>query len=216
MTDETRILRTVGVPLIVAVVLLLAVPKMCGRAIEVAKKHHDVAAQQPAAGGLRIQSSAGSAAARPVVYPAGLDADRARYLIEVDSQFSAPYAASVAKSPHLLESRGAAALQKLGYAQAGADGTLTLTPDGMLHIDGLSDQGSTWTFPVARRQFDRVTAIDTTSDGARLRFQWHWEPNAIGKEMMENAPQPHESSAELRSGGGWTLAGVSDLYGGLD
>lgn len=216
MTDETRILRTVGFPLIVAVVLLFAVPKMCGRAIEVAKKRHDASAQQQPAAGLRIQSSAGGAAAKPVVYPAGLDADRVRYLIEVDSQFSAPYIASVSKSPHLMESRGAAALQKLGYAQAGADGTLALTPDGMLHVDGLSDQGSTWTFPVAKRQFDRVTSIDTTADGARLRFQWHWEPNAIGKEMMENAPQPHESSAELRSGGSWTLAGVSDLQGALD
>ena len=49
-----------------------------------------------------------------------------------------------------------AALQKLGYIEQAPDGTRTLTRDGMLHLDGLVEDATSWTFPVATRHFESV------------------------------------------------------------
>jgi hypothetical protein len=208
MTAGTRLISAVAALLLIAFLLLFALPKTCARIVQVSKAHREQAQNEPS--GLHIRSSATSAA-KPLTYPAGLDADRLRYLIETDSRFAAPLTVTLAQSSS-DEPAAAAALRKLGYAQTAADGTLSLTPEGVLHVDGLVDQGSAWTFPIARRRLKNVTAIDADADGAHCTFTWQWEPNAVGSAMLSVAPVPHESTAELRNNGGtWTLTNIAQL-----
>jgi hypothetical protein len=208
MTDETRILRTVGIPIVIAVILLFVLPKMCARAVVVAKARQEQSAR--AAGGLHIESSQ-----KPVSYPAGLDPERIRYLVEIDTQFSAPYMAGVSKtsasnvSPR--EQMLLGALEKLGYVDPGADNTLTLTRDGLLHLDGLVDDGTSWNFPVAKRRFVSVKSIDSDGSTAHAAFTWQWQPGSVG-EVLIPAPKRHEAKVELLNAGGrWTLAQITDL-----
>ncbi len=210
MSDETRILRTVGIPIVIAVILLFVMPKMCAKVVLVSKARKEAAAR--AAGGLHIESSQ-----KPVVYPAGLDPERVRYLVEIDPTFSAPLTAHINKASGAL---GAAiveqqqivpVLQKLGYAEAASDGTLTLTRDGMLHLDGLVDDGSSWTFPIATRQFDAVTSIDSDGTNAHAAIAWTWKPNTVGAELIPS-PKRHEAKAELAGvGGRWSLTAIAGL-----
>jgi hypothetical protein len=206
MTDETRILRTVGIPVVIAVLLLVMVPKMCGRMVTVAKARQEKAARES---GLRIQSSQ-----KAVAYPTGLDADRVRYLVEIDSRFSTPYMAKIFKTASvsgLAEAQIVPVLQKLGYAEYGADGALTLTRDGILHVEGLVDDGTTWTFPLAKRQFDAVKSIAGDSTNANAIVVWRWQTNAIGAALLAK-PARHEATAQLANvGGHWSLTGINDL-----
>jgi len=205
MTDETRILRTVGVPIVIAIVLLVMLPKMCAKTLIVSKARQE---QAKKAEGLHIESSQ-----KPVTYPAGLDPERVRYLVEVDSRFSTPYTVKVPKVRDVVttlgEDRIVPALQKLGYVEVGADGALTLTRDGLLHIEGLVEDANSWTLPVATRQFAAVTSIDGDSAAAGAVFAWKWQPNAIGAELIP-APKRHEAKADLGRGPtGWTLTGLT-------
>ncbi|MDP9362373.1 MAG: hypothetical protein M3P29_13110 [Acidobacteriota bacterium] len=213
MTDERRILRTVGIPIVVAFILLFVMPKMCARAVPVSEARQEKAAR--ATGGLHIESSQ-----KPVSYPAGLDPERVRYLVEVDSRFAAPYNVRVLKASPAgttdVDQRVVPALQKLGYAEVGSDGTLTLTRDGMLHLEGLVDDGASWTFPLAKRQFRSVTSIDTEGGNARAGFAWQWQSNNAGTTLMPS-PKRHEANAELTNGGGrWTLVQINDLDSDLE
>ncbi|HEY4640918.1 MAG TPA: hypothetical protein VII75_06200 [Thermoanaerobaculia bacterium] len=202
MTDETRILRTVGIPIVIAIVLLVAVPKMCVKAVMVSKARQENAAREP---GLHIESSH-----KPAVYPAGLDADRVRYLVEIDSRFSTPYTAHIAKSAMSIDDAPiVAALKKLGYIEQAADGTRTLTRDGLLHLDGLIDDGNSWTFPVATRHFETVTAIDGDNASARVTVAWKWQPNTAGAAILPD-PKRHEAKADFSPGPtGWTMTALT-------
>lgn len=214
MSDETRILRTVGIPIVIAVILLFVMPKMCAKVVLVSKARKEAAAR--AAGGLHIESSQ-----KPAVFPSGLDPERVRYLVEIDPTFSAPYTAHINKSlgigAALVEQqRIIPVLQKLGYAEAGNDGALTLTRDGMLHLDGLVDDGSSWTFPIATREFDAVTSIDSDGANAHAAIAWKWKPNNVGAELIPS-PKRHEAKAELASvGGRWSLTGIGELDRNLE
>jgi hypothetical protein len=205
MTDETRILRTVGVPIVIAIILLVMLPKMCAKTLVVSKARQEEAKK---AAGLHIESSQ-----KPVTYPAGLDAERVRYLVEIDSRFSAPYTVHVPKVRDAVttlgEDRIVPALQRLGYVEAGSDGALTLTRDGLLHIEGLVEDANSWTFPVATRQFAAVTSIEGDAASASAVFAWKWQPNAIGAELI-SAPKRHEAKADLGRGtSSWTLTGLT-------
>ncbi len=211
MTDETRILRTVGIPIIIAVVLLFMIPKMCARAVTVTKARQE--SQERPSSGLHIESS--QKPAQPVSYPAGLDPDRIRYLIEIDNGFATPHTAHLLKAPHLgatpIELRLLPALRKLGYMDIASDGTPTLTRDGLLHLDGLVDDGASWTFPLAKRQFDSVTSVDNDGSTAHAAFTWKWQPNAVGEELL-NSPRSHNARAELRNvGDHWSLGSIAGL-----
>jgi hypothetical protein len=211
MTDGTRILRTAGIPLIIAVALLYVVPKECKKVLEVSKQRNAARA----ASGLHIESSQ-----KPVTYPAGLDAERIRYVVEIDTQFSTPYMGHVRKAAPLVllprEQALLAALQKLGYAETASDNTVSITRDGLLHLDGLVDDGTAWTFPVAKREFVSVTAIDSDATSAHATFAWQWKPTPVGSELMPT-PKRHEAKAELtNSTGRWTLTQISDLDGELE
>jgi hypothetical protein len=213
MTDGTRIIRTAGVPLVIAVVMLFVVPKMCSKALPALKQRQEQAARAP--GGLHIESSQ-----KPVTYPAGLDAERVRYVVEIDPQFSAPYVGQLRKAAPVVilprEQILLAALQKLGYVEVAPDNTITLTRDGLLHLDGLVDDGTSWTFPLAKREFRSVTTIDTSAENARAGFAWQWQPTAVGAELIAS-PKRHEAKAELSdSTGRWTLVRIGDLDGELE
>ncbi len=211
MTDGTRILRTAGIPLIIAIALLYVVPKECSKVIAVSKQREAARA----AGGLHIESTQ-----KPVTYPTGLDAERVRYVVEIDTQFSTPYMGRVRKAAPIAllprEQLFLAALQKLGYAETAPDNTVSLTRDGLLHLDGLVDDGTSWTFPVAKREFISVTAIDSDATTAHATFAWQWKPTAVGAELM-STPKRHEAKAELtNSTGRWTLVQISELDGELE
>jgi hypothetical protein len=212
MTDGTRILRTVGVPVVIAVVLLFMLPKMCARAVLVSKERKEKAER---AAGLHIESTQ-----KPVSYPAGLDSERIRYLVEIDARFSAPYTTRIGKKFDIgfapVEQKIVPVLQKLGFVDLANDGTLTLTRDGMLHLDGLVDDGTSWTFPLAKRQFNAVTSIESDGGTAHAGFAWKWEPNAIGAELMPS-PKRHEATADLANvGGRWSLTQVTKLDDDLE
>jgi hypothetical protein len=159
---------------------------------------------------------------KPVSYPAGLDPERVKYLVEIDHDFSAPYTVHINKS---LGTLGSAlieqqqiipVLRKLGYAEVDGNRTLTLTRDGLLHLDGLVDDGTSWTFPVATREFNAVTAIDNDGSNAHAKFVWKWKPNAIGAELI-TTPKRHDAKADLTNvGGRWSLTGISELDRNLD
>jgi hypothetical protein len=205
MTDETRILRTVGVPIVIAIVLLVMLPKMCAKTLAVSKARQE---QAKKAAGLHIESSQ-----QPVTYPAGLDAERVRYLVEIDSRFSSPYTVHVPKVRDAIstlgEDRIVPALQKLGYVEVGSDGALNLTRDGLLHIEGLTEDANSWTFPVATRQFAAITSIEGDAGSASAIFAWKWQPNTIGAELIA-APKRHEAKADLGRGTtSWTLTGLT-------
>jgi hypothetical protein len=202
MTDETRILRTVGIPIVIAIVLLVAVPKMCVKAVLVSKARQEKTAHE---NGLHIESTQ-----KPVSYPSGLDADRIRYLVETDSGFSTPYNAHIAKAASTIgDLQILAALQKLGYVERAPDGTLTLSRDGLLHLDGVVDDGTSWTFPVAKRQFETVAGIDGDAANANATIAWKWQPNTVGAALIPD-PKRHEAKGQFaHSATGWTMTGLT-------
>jgi hypothetical protein len=213
MTDETRIFRTVGIPLVIAFILLFVMPKMCARAVLVSKERQ-VNAEHT--GGLHIESSR-----KPVTYPEGLDPERIRYLVEVNPQFSTPSLARLSKSGapggSPSEEMLLAALRKLGYLETAPDGVRTLTRDALLHLDGMVDEGTSWSFLIAKREFRSVTAIETEGGSARAAFAWQWQRAAVGREMMAASPKRHEAKAELTNATGrWTLVQISELDNELE
>jgi hypothetical protein len=202
MTDETRILRTVGIPIVIGIVLLVAVPKMCVKAVLVSKARQEKTAHE---NGLHIESTQ-----KPVSYPSGLDADRIRYLVETDSGFSTPYNAHMAKSAATIgDLQIFAALQKLGYVERGADGSLALSRDGLLHLDGVVDDGTSWTFPVAKREFETVAGIEGDATNANATIAWKWQPNTVGAALIPD-PKRHEAKGQFAHGAtGWTMTALS-------
>jgi len=198
MTDETRILRTVGIPIVIAIVLLVVMPKMCVKAVLVSKARQEKAARES---GLHIESMH-----KPASYPGGLDADRIRYLVEIDSRFSAPYSVRVGKSAETVNDAAVVpAVVKLGYIEQAPDGTRTLTRDGLLHLDGLVDDPAGWTFPVATRHYEAVAAIEGDHANAHVTIAWKWQPNTVGAALLPD-PKRHEAKADFSPGStGWTM-----------
>jgi hypothetical protein len=202
MTDETRILRTVGIPIVIGIVLLVAIPKTCAKAVIASKARQEKTAHEK---GLHIESTQ-----KPVSYPSGLDADRIRYLVETDTGFSMPYTARLSKAGATLgDLQILAALQKLGYVERAADGSLALSRDGLLHLDGVVDDGTSWTFPVAKRQFEAVAGINGDPATANATIAWRWQPNTVGAAMIPD-PKRHEAKGQFAHGAtGWTMTALT-------
>ena len=203
MSDETRILRTVGIPIVIAVILLFVLPKMCAKVVLVSKARKEAAAR---ARGAAHQYHRSRWSIRGLD-PGASAGNRSRLLSPSSaSQKSLGIGAAFVEQQQIIP-----VLQKLGYAEAGNDGTLTLTRDGMLHLDGLVDEGSSWTFPIATRQFDAVTSIDSDGANAHAAIAWKWKPNTVGAELIPS-PKRHEAKVELASvGGRWSLTGIGEL-----
>ena len=214
MTDGTRILRTVAVPLIIALVLLILVPKTCQKALGSRKLRRAPAAAEtaPTDTGLHIESSSPDAPiSRPVVFPAGLDAQRVQYLVEIDPRFAEPLVLRIPKpgGPPLLDTTAADALAQAGWLQKEGGG-YTVAPGGALHLEGVTEDEQTLRIPVAKRKFGRVTGVNDSGEGkARVEFTWQWDPNEAGR-TVKSSFELHQGSADFAGGGEhpWDLNSV--------
>ena len=204
MTDDYRLLRILVVPLALLVVFLMISPRMCARAITVARTKA-AAPVTATSDGLKIESSAPQATLKPASLPQGLEETRVRYLIEIDPTFSAPAMASMSKRFNAADPV-TTALVKMKYAEPQSDGSLVMTSEGALNLK-LSDAGDRWTFPVASRAFDRVRTASTVEDGrSDITVVWHWEPTTLGKELNIDPRSLFTATAEFSGGAGqWTL-----------
>jgi len=213
MTDGTRILRTLAVPLIVALVFLFLVPKTCQKAIGTRKLRLPAAkAAAPSDTGLHIESQSPDAPpSRPVSYPAGLDAQRVRYLIEIDSHFAEPYKILVPKPGSMvIDPAPADALVRAGWFEAQGGGYVP-SRGATLHLGAMTETALAWLVPAGKRKFERVTSVDDLGNGkVRVGFAWQWEPNEAGR-ALKSSFDLHQGSAEFGGGGEhpWDLNSVS-------
>jgi hypothetical protein len=216
MTDGTRILRTLALPLLVGIVLLFAVPKMCGGLMQkgLALRKPKSALTVTGTGDLAIQSSTPDPEAkRTLTYPDGLDESRVRYLVETDARFTNPKRVTVPRSAMDADKDPlTASLIQSGNFAAQPDGSLAPTRDAALHIDGLREEAGGWTMPVAQRKFVEVRNIADQGGGTyRVTVRWKWEPNAVGRGLPD-LDGTHDSDVDLAGGAGsWSAANFSGL-----
>jgi len=201
---EHRILRTVALPLGVAVLFLLLTPKLCERAITEAKSQRPIVPQstEPTKAGLVIASSTPAPGSAPdLQFPRGLDAARIQYLVEIDPAFSTPSTMAVTPAAPITEQ-----LIRLQYVEKHPDGTLAPTREGFINVNGAIDSSDGWTVPVAVRKFRGVEAIKDADDGRfNVTVLWQWQPTAIGAAVIPR-PQDHRVVAEFGGGEGhWVL-----------
>ena len=214
MTDGTRVLRTVAVPVVVAVIFLFLVPKTCQKALSGKKLRVNApaAAAPPADTGLHINTDA--PASRPVAYPAGLDEQRVRYLVEINQRFVEPYGYRLPKGGATIlafDPAPAEALVKAGWIEGSQDGGYAPTRDAALHLTGVTEEPQAWRVPLGTRKFVRVTSIEDLGDNkARAGFTWQWEPNEAGR-AVRSVFELHQGTAELAGGGEhpWDLNAVN-------
>ena len=212
---DSGLLKSALFFLCLAAVVLLFMPKDCAQ-----KAAQPLAALKrtkttTAPKGLRIETSTPEPAKHEVPYPAGLDAARLQYLIEIDNRFAAPKMLVCPKQPSggaIGSATLVQTLQSLHYLETKPDGTYGFTSEGLIKASP-SDDGSAWNVPVAKRQFVRVDEIDCTSaDQCNVKFTWQWQPNEIGQAMQPQL-DPHTGTAKIIGGpGGWVLTDV----GGVD
>jgi hypothetical protein len=215
MTDGTRILRTVAVPLVLALVFLFFVPKTCQKVVGSRKLRPPVAATPaaPTDTALHIQSESPDApVSRPLAYPAGLDAQRVQYLIEIDQHFSDPLALRLPKpgTIAIFDTDAAAALVRAGFFEQ-TDSGYTPTPQATMHLDGMTEAQNAWIIPIAKRKFGRISSVDDLGDGrAKVAFTWQWDPNEAGR-AIRSTFELHQGTADFAGGGehAWDLGGVS-------
>jgi len=214
MTDGTRILRTLAVPLIVALIFLFLVPKTCQKAIGSKKLRPLGAAAKtaPTDTALHINSeSPDGPSARPAAWPEGLDAQRVQYLIEIDPRFTEPMTVRIPKPGMIaLDPAAGDALVRAGYFQA-SDGGYSPAPGSSLHLIGMSEEPNAWRVPLGVRKFGRVTSVDMDAEGrAKVGFTWQWEQNDAGRAVKETQ-ELRTGRAEFVGGGGhaWDLTALS-------
>ena len=197
--------------LCVTLVVLLVMPKDCAR-----KAAGPIAALRrattPRQKGLHIETSTPAPKWQQVTYPAGIDAARLQYLIEIDSRFAAQKTMSCPKqSGGVGDVSLVTALQALHYIEPQPDGSYAFTREGLLNV-AAADDGSSWSVPIAKRQFVHVDAIDcSAADQCAVTFTWNWLPNDVGKAMQPPAA-PQSGSARIVGGpGGWVVSDVSGI-----
>jgi hypothetical protein len=235
MTDGPRILRTVGVPLVIAVILLVVLPRMCARAIDAARLQagggatstSTTATTDSGGGGLHISTTSPDAPAsasplRPLHYPAGLDAERIQYLVEIDPSFSQAATMRVPKGDTTLwtdaETRFPIlpAVIRHGYFEK-SGGSYAPTREAALHLDGMTEDSAGWLVPVGKRKFGSISRLEDQGDGTwHATIRWRWEPNALGAEILPKAAS-HESAADFRGGERhWALIQINALDQAFD
>lgn len=211
--DGSNVLRGALFLLCFAVAVLLFLPKDCAKQVPVAVAklrqhgpssskglHIETSTPEPAAGGAR----------KKVDYPAGLDEARLRYLLELDPHYSAPKTGTLLKHPGGLDaSTVVAALQSLRYIEPQPDGSYGFTREGLLHVNA-TDQGDSWLIPLAKRQLDRVDAVDCSApDQCKATFVWIWQTNEVGA-AIQPTPEPHSGTARVQgSAGNWAVSDVA-------
>jgi len=216
---DSGLLKTALFFLCFVLALLLFMPKDCAQraAAPIAALQKRTAktttSAAPPPQGLQIKSTTPPPpATKTPAWPAGVDASRFQYLLEIESHFAAPKTLSFPKQViNAAHPSVADALLALHYIEAKPDGTFAFTSDGLLHANA-TDEGSTWSVPVAKRQFVRVDDIECpAADQCNVRFSWRWQPNAVGQ-AMQAPTEPQPGSAHIIGGsGGWVIAEVSGI-----
>jgi hypothetical protein len=213
---ESGFLKTALFALCAALIILIFMPKDCAKQaahpIEAIKR-----AKEAKPKGLQIESSTPPPHSREVAWPAGLDAAQLQYMIEIDARFAAPKTMFCPKqerppgSPGSGNRRLVDALLSLNYIEKRPDGSYAFTNDGLLHMTA-TDEGSSWSIPVAKRQYVRTDAIECpAADQCNVGFTWQFQPNEIGQAMKPEIT-PHSGAAKIVGGpGGWVLSDVSQL-----
>ncbi len=203
--------------------LLLFMPKDCARRaaapIAALQKRAKPAttATTPPQPGLQIRSTTPPPPApKTVTWPAGTDASRFQYLLEIEAHFAAPKTLSFPKQViNAGHPSVADALLSLHYIEAKPDGTFALTPDGLLHANA-SDEGSTWSVPVAKRKFEKVDDIDCSApDQCNVSFTWRWQPNSVGQAMQPSTGPQHGTAHIIGGPGGWVVTEVGGIDSGF-
>ena len=194
--SEPRILRTLAIPLGIALVFLVFGPKLCQKAVVSAKQRQE----EPK--GLVIASSGGpESASAKLNFPPGLDAARIQYLVEIDPTFARPAVmAAIDGSPVsqiLLERQ---------YIEKRPNGTLGPTREGLINVNGAVDSAVGWIVPVAQRRFVRISGIDDAGYGTyNVKVLWQWEPGALYASLLPK-PKEHPLTATFSGGEGhWVL-----------
>jgi len=216
MSDGTRVLKTVAVPLAIALVFLFFIPKTCSKVIGSKKLRAPVAAASTAAAtSLHIASESPDAPpSRPVTYPAGLDAQRVQYLIEINERFADPFGYRMPKPGAviaLVETAPADALVKAGWFEEAPAGGYTPTREAALHLPHMAEVTQTWRVPLGTRKFVGISSLEDKGDGrAHIAFTWQWEPNEAGR-AIKSTFEMHQGTAEFAGGGEhpWDLNSVS-------
>jgi hypothetical protein len=201
---EPRLLRTLAVPLGIALIFLVFTPKLCQRALVTAKVKQPVplATGGPASSGLIISSSTpapGNAA--NLRFPAGLDAARIQYLVEINQTFAMP-----AVMPAIENAPVTKVLLDHQYIEKRPDGTFGPTREGLINVNGAVDSPAGWIVSIARRKFVSVASIDDAGDGTyNVTIRWRWEPAPLFSSLLPK-PEDHDLTAEFAGGtGNWVL-----------
>jgi hypothetical protein len=210
MNEEFRSFRILLVPL--ALIIIVPITRsFCSKPVEQPKQQTTQAAPSTGGGikGLQIDQAppSGLGSSRPSSdFPPGLDAARIQYLVEIDRQFSEPKTVVLLKK-YDEKDPVQKAMIKLKYAQ-NSDGTMTLTRDGLMSLAGISEDDTSWKFPIAKRVFDEVSFIDRVEDERyKATFKWHWQPNAVGERLGIDAQKAYSATAEFAGGqGNWVLS----------
>jgi len=210
MTDEAKAFR-IFIP-IGALIVFVLFYRACSRSTPEAAVTPAATAIQtsstattPAAGGLKIEGTpAQLPAAAEATFPDGLDAQRAQYLVEIDSQFSSPVTMILSKT--FDASEVARLLLSKKYIEKGPDGSTQITRDGLMALD-LTDLGDRWSFPIAKRAFDKITHVSRVDDDKYdLTVSWHYEATRIGGEMGVKSNLHNSVAHFVGSGRDWALA----------
>jgi|ERR1051326_3831993 hypothetical protein len=204
---DSGLLKSALFFLCVTLVVLLLMPKDCAKkaAGPLAALRRPRAAETK---GLHIESSTPAPKSHAVAYPAGIDAARLQYLIEIDAHFAEPKTMTLAKQGG-GDAGLVSALQALHYIEPQPDGSYAFTNDGLLNASA-TDNGTSWSVPVAKRQFVQTQSIAcTAADQCDVTFTWRWDPNDVGK-AMQAPTAPQLGTARLVGGpGGWVVSDVS-------
>ena len=207
MTDEFKAFRILLVP-VALIIVFIVMPAMCGRKSS-RREETATAPSGPApattGGGLQISGAPRTTQPDASAYPPGLSAERIQYLVEIDPQFAEPVIASIPKQYNDSD-RVIQLLARKHYVEKAADGATVITHDGSFALT-LSEGSDNWTFPIAKRAFDKVTHLSRVEDDVYdATFSWHYDAVALADEFQINTKKPHTATA--RFGGGerhWAL-----------
>jgi hypothetical protein len=206
LDDIVRAVRTVALPLLIAIILLGIGMRACGRRTPAAESPRVSTQPAPPPRSLPVDAR----------LPDGLREEYAIYLLGNEPQFRDPRTEKVAKTTPTTDIQVLRALTDLGYVQttrAGEAFRVTVTDQGRLHIDHLMEDDTSYTVPVATRAIARITASSPDAQNAGsydVRFTWRYQPNAIGSRMGMTDKLEAGAAVLTRNQGSWYVTRMRD------